>query len=104
MVAGMGSRLSHEEAARFAFLLATPLIAAAGVLEVPKLFHAHNVGILPYALIGGIAAAVAAFLSVRFLMRYFRVGRLTPFAYYCLAAGILALLILVPRGLPSSPS
>ena len=88
MVAGMGTRLSHEEAARFAFLLATPLIAGAGLLEIPKLFAPGLSGMLPYAVIGGVVAALAAFLSVKFLMRYFQVGRLTPFAYYCLAAGI----------------
>jgi undecaprenyl-diphosphatase len=99
MVAGMRANLSHEEAARFTFLLATPLIGAAGLLEVPKLFSANNVGMLPYALIGGVVAAVAAFLSVKFLMRYFQVGRLTPFAYYCLAAGTLAFLILLPHAL-----
>jgi undecaprenyl-diphosphatase len=99
MVAGMGARLSHEEAARFAFLLATPLIAAAGLLEVPKLFTAANRHMLPYALIGGAVAAIAAYISVRFLMRYFQVGRLTPFAYYCLAAGTVSFLILAPQAL-----
>lgn len=89
MVAGMRARLSHEEAIRFAFLLATPVIAAAALLEVPKLFHAGT-EVLTAALAGGAVAAVAAFLSVRFLTRYFRIGRLTPFAYYCLAAGFLS--------------
>lgn len=89
MVAGMGARLSHEEALRFAFLLATPVIAAAALLEVPKLFHAPT-EVLAAALAGGVVAAVAAFLSVRFLTRYFQIGRLTPFAYYCLAAGFLS--------------
>jgi undecaprenyl-diphosphatase len=97
MVAGMGARLRHEEAARFAFLLATPLIAGAGLLEVPQLFTKGNIGMLPYALIGGVVAFVAAFVSVKFLMRYFQVGRLTPFAYYCLAAGTLSFLILLPQ-------
>jgi undecaprenyl-diphosphatase len=99
MVASLGVRLSHEEAARFTFLLATPLIAAAGLLEVPKLLEPQNVHMLPYALIGGLVAALAAFLSVRYLMRYFRVGRLTPFAVYCLVAGTLAFLVLAARAL-----
>lgn len=99
MVAGMGARLSHEEAARFAFLLATPLIAGAGLLEVPKLFHSSAQSMLPYAIIGGLVAAGAAWVSVKFLMRYFQIGRLTPFAYYCLAAGTLAFVILLPRAL-----
>ena len=99
MVAGMSARLSHEEAARFSFLLATPIIAGAALVEVPVLFEPGNSGMLPYALIGGVVAALAAFFSVKFLMRYFEVGRLTPFAYYCLAAGTLAFLILLPRAL-----
>jgi undecaprenyl-diphosphatase len=99
MVAGMTARLSHEEAARFSFLLATPIIAGAALVEVPVLFEPRNSGMLPYALIGGVVAALAAFVSVKFLMRYFQVGRLTPFAYYCLAAGTIAFLILLPRAL-----
>jgi undecaprenyl-diphosphatase len=99
MVAGMGARLRHEEAARFAFLLATPLIFGAGLLKVPELFTPANSAMLPYALIGGGVAFLAAFLSVKFLMRYFQIGRLTPFAFYCLAAGLISLLILVPQTL-----
>lgn len=92
MVAGMRAKLSHEDALRFAFLLATPLIAAAGLLEVPKLRHAGP-GVLTVALIGGVVAGIAALASVAFLTRYFRVGRLTPFAYYCLAAGFVTFVI-----------
>jgi undecaprenyl-diphosphatase len=89
MVAGMRARLSHEEALRFAFLLATPVIGGAALLEVPKLFSAGT-EVLVAALVGGGVAGMAAFLSVHFLTRYFQVGRLTPFAYYCLAAGFLS--------------
>ena len=88
MVAGLGSGLSHEAAARFSFLLATPLIAAAGVLEVPELVHAGG-ETLTLALIGGLISGVAAYLSVRFLMRYFETRSLNPFAYYCLVVGAL---------------
>ena len=98
MVAGMRARLSHEEALRFAFLLATPVIGLAGLKEVPKLLHAGHTVMLS-ALVGGIVAAVAAYLSVRFLTRYFEVGRLTPFAYYCLGAGLLAFLFFTPLAL-----
>ncbi len=89
MVAGLGSGLSHEAAARFSFLLATPLIAAAGVLEVPELVHADG-STLALALIGGLIAGLAAYLSVRFLMRYFATRSLNPFAYYCLVVGALS--------------
>ena len=96
MVAGLSYGLNTSEAARFAFLLAFPVILGAGVLEVPKLMHgglAH--GALPLALAGGLVAAVVAFLSVAFLTRYFR-GRqgtsLRPFAYYCWAMGIVGVL------------
>ncbi len=89
MAAGMASGLSHEASARFTFLLATPIIAAAGALEVPKLLTAANRHFLPVALVGGLLSGIAAYLSVRFLMRYFETNRLTPFAYYCLTVGVL---------------
>ena len=88
MAAGLGNGLSHEAAARFTFLLATPIIAAAGVLELPKLFHAGGTT-LTYALMGGVLAGVAAYLSVRFLMRYFETNRLDPFGWYSIGAGLL---------------
>ncbi len=87
MAAGMTAKLSHEESARFAFLLLTPVIVGASVLEVPTLIGKPE---LPIALVGGVVAGIAAFVSVKFLMGYFRVGRLTPFAYYCLAAGFIS--------------
>jgi undecaprenyl-diphosphatase len=94
MVAGLLADLTHEAAARFAFLLATPIIFGAGVLKIPDLFTPLARPHLPVYLLGGVAAGVAAFLSVAFLMRYFRVGRLDPFAYYCAAFGILSLILL----------
>ena len=87
MVAGMANGLSHEASARFSLLLATPIILAAGVLEIPKLrAYPHE---LPIAAAGGVVAGIAAYLSVRFLMRYFETNRLDPFAYYCVIAGTL---------------
>ena len=94
MVAGLLANLTHEAAARFAFLLATPIIFGAGVLKIPDLFTPVALPHLPIYLLGGVAAGVAAFLSVAYLMRYFRVGRLDPFAYYCAAFGILSLVLL----------
>jgi len=92
MVAGMANGLSHEAAARFSFLLATPIILAAGVLEVPKLLQHQYRADLPIAAAGGVVAGVAAYLSVRFLMKYFETNRLDPFAFYCVIAGTLAFL------------
>jgi undecaprenyl-diphosphatase len=89
MVAGMSIGLSHESAARFSFLLATPIILAAGLLEIPKLFT-QGTQTLVLAGVGGVIAGVAAYLSVRFLMRYFETQSLDPFAYYCIGAGLLA--------------
>ncbi len=97
IVAGLLTRLNHEDAARFSCLLATPVIAAAGLLEVPVLLGATGRGMLGISLLGGIAAAITAWLSVKFLMRYFEFGRLDPFAYYCWAFGALSLVILTFR-------
>jgi undecaprenyl-diphosphatase len=94
MVAGLLANLTHEGAARFAFLLATPVILGAGVLKIPDLFTASAAPHLPVYLLGGVVSGVAAFLSVAYLMRYFRVGRLDPFAIYCAAFGILSLILL----------
>jgi undecaprenyl-diphosphatase len=94
MVAGLVAGLTHEAAARYAFLLATPIIFAAGVLELPQLFSSAGRPILGQAVLGVILAGVAAYLSVRFLMRYFESGRLYPFAYYCVAAGVFSLILL----------
>ena len=81
--------LRHQSAARFSFLLATPIIAAAGVLEVPALFSPGTP--LAEYLAGAVVAGVTAYLSVRFLLRYFRSGRLDPFAAYCLVLGLVGL-------------
>ena len=83
--------LTHEDAARYAFLLATPIIGAAALLKVPDLFGSQGNGVRGPALAGAICAGVAAWVSVRFLMRYFETNRLTPFAFYCLIAGVICL-------------
>jgi undecaprenyl-diphosphatase len=94
MVAGLVAGLSHEAAARYAFLLATPIIAAAGVLELPQLLGPEGRPILGYAILGMFLSGIAAYLSVRFLMRYFEFGRLYPFAWYSVGAGVLSLILL----------
>src|SRR5215470_4715388 len=99
MGAGLATGLTHAESARFSFLLATPIIAGAGVLELPKLIHGGaETGIsLAEAIIGGIVAAITAYASTAFLMHFFKrhdFQALNPFAYYCLAAGLLSWLFL----------
>jgi undecaprenyl-diphosphatase len=92
MVGGLLRGLSHEDAARFAFLLATPVILAAGVYKIPDLFGPNGKGIHGQVLAGSIAAAVAGYLSVRYLVRYFTTRTLTPFAIYCLIVGVASIL------------
>lgn len=87
MAGGLLVGLSHKDAARFAFLLATPIIFAAAVLKLPDLAGSQGNGVRGPALVGALCAALTAYLSVRFLMRYFETRTLTPFAIYCLCAG-----------------
>lgn len=94
MVGGLALGLRHHEAMRYAFMLATPIIVAASLKTTPDLMAPAGRGVLGYAVLGCVLSAVAAYLSVRFLDRYFRTNRLDPFAYYCLAAGIGALALL----------
>jgi undecaprenyl-diphosphatase len=94
MAGGLAAGLSNEDAARFAFLLATPIIGAAAILKLPDLFGASGDGVRGPALVGAVCSAATAYLAVRFLMRYFETNRLTPFAAYCVAAGVAASLYL----------
>ena len=91
MAGGLIAGLRHEEAVRFSFLLATPIILAAGLLELPSLAGSADLGAM---LAGGVAAGLTAYASARFLVRYFRVGRLDPYAYYCAGLGVLGLALL----------
>jgi undecaprenyl-diphosphatase len=100
MIAGNAAGLTTEKAAEFAFLLGTPIIFAAGMLEVPKLFRAPDQ--LADALLGGVLTAIAAYLSVRFLMRYFEGrGRLAAFGVYCMIAGAVCFAWFVTHGQPA---
>ena len=92
MGAGLLKGLSHEDAARFSFLLATPVILAAGVLKLPDLAGPLGAGIHGQVLVGSLASFVGAYLSVRFLTRYFETRTLTPFAGYCAIAGLVSLI------------
>ena len=88
MSAGMFRGLSREDAARFSFLLATPVILAAGVLKIPDLTGSLGNGIHGQILLGSALAFVGAYVSVRFLMKYFQTRTLTPFAIYCFVVGL----------------
>lgn len=86
---GLLAGLRHEEAARFSFLLATPVILGAGIVEVPQLFSG---GVPVGEYVGGaVLAGLAAYASARFLLRYFRSGRLDPYGWYCVGAGLISL-------------
>lgn len=93
MGGGLLVGLSNEDAAKFGFLLATPVIAAAGFLKLPELFGSAGDGVRGPALVGALAAAFTTVLAVRFLLRWFRTNRLTPFGIYCVVAGIVCSLI-----------
>jgi undecaprenyl-diphosphatase len=93
MGGGLLAGLSNEDAARYAFLLATPVIGAAGLLKLPELFGSAGDGVRGQALVGAIAAAITTWAAVKFLLKYFETSRLTPFGYYCVGAGIFCLIV-----------
>lgn len=88
IVAGLFKGLRHDDAARFAFLLATPAILGAGVYKLPELAKPENSGVIGPAIAGSLVAFVASYASVRFLVKYFETKTLTPFAIYCIVAGL----------------
>jgi undecaprenyl-diphosphatase len=99
LAAGLFSGHDHEAAARFSFLLGTPIILGAAVHEAPKILHSGGGWHTP-TLVACVVAGVTAYASIAFLMRYFRkhdFDALDPFAYYCFAAGAIALGILLMR-------
>ena len=98
MVAGLTCDLDHSNAARYSFLLATPVILAAALLEMPRLFVPAAHPALLESIVGGIVAGIAAYLSVAFLTRYFRSNDLRPFGWYCVVVGAVCL-ILARKGL-----
>jgi undecaprenyl-diphosphatase len=92
MVGGLLRGLSHRDAARFSFLLATPVILAAGLLKLPNLAGPAGAHIHGQVLAGALVAGVASYVSVRWLTRYFETRTLTPFAIYCLLAGAASII------------
>ena len=97
IVAGLLRDLHHEDAARYSFLLATPVILAASLLEFPKLFTPDAHVVLIQAVVGGILAGITAYASVAFLTRYFRHNDLSPFAWYCIAAGAVSFILFATK-------
>jgi undecaprenyl-diphosphatase len=93
MVAGLLRGLDHEDAARLSFMLATPVILAAGVYKLPDLLGHNGDHVRGQVLVGSLAAGIAAYISVRFLTRWFQTRTLTPFAIYSLAFGALMLVV-----------
>ena len=87
IVAGLVRGLDYEDAARFSFLLATPVILAAGIVKIPDLMGSLGDGVRAQVLVGAACAFVGAFVSVAFLTRYFKTRTLWPFGLYCLVAG-----------------
>jgi undecaprenyl-diphosphatase len=87
MGGGLLVGLSNEDAARYSFLLATPVIFAAAALKLPELLGSQGNGVRGPALVAGLCAAFTTFLAVKFLLRFFQTNRLTPFGIYCIAMG-----------------
>ena len=96
-VGGMLRGLSREDAARFSFLLATPVILAAGALKLGDLFGPLGDGIRPQVLLGSVLSGIGAYVSVRFLTRYLAHRSLRPFGYYCIAAGAASIVLFALR-------
>jgi undecaprenyl-diphosphatase len=94
IAAGLLAGLSYEQATRFSFMLATPIIGLAAALKVPSLFKPAARNMLGMTALSALVAGICAYLSTKFLMRYFRHHRLAPFGWYCIIFGIFALLIL----------
>lgn len=92
MIAGLVRGLDHEDAAKFSFYLATPVILAAGLYKIPDLLGPNGDGVRGQAIVGALAAGVAAWFAVRFLVRFFKSNNLLPFAVYCLVAGVASII------------
>ena len=93
MGGGLISGLSNEDAARYSFLLATPVILAAAVLKLPELLGSEGAGVRGPALVAGLCAAATTFLAVKFLLRYFETNRLSPFGIYCIGLGVVSTVV-----------
>jgi undecaprenyl-diphosphatase len=95
LAGGLFVGLDHKDSARFAFLLATPIIFAASVLKIPELFNS-TYSIIPM-LSGFFMSGVTAYFSIKFLTKYFKTKTLNPFGLYCMTFGLLSLFVLMSR-------
>jgi undecaprenyl-diphosphatase len=98
MGGGLLVGLSNEDAARYSFLLATPIILAAAALKLPELLGSQGNGVRGPALVAGLCAALTTFLAVKFLLRFFQTNRLTPFGVYCIGLGTVCTLVFALEG------
>jgi undecaprenyl-diphosphatase len=98
MVSGLYTGLDHEDAARFSFLLATPIIFGAGLVKLPDFFSNLDAGVRGQILVGGLVTGVAAYITVRYLDKYFRDKTLRPFGIYCIIASLAMLALGLVRG------
>lgn len=96
---GLGRGLTRDSAARYSFLLATPAILGAGVLQLFDVLKGGEISSTPLTpvVLGMVAAAVAGYLCIRFLLAYLRRGKLYPFAIYCAVIGLAVILVDLPR-------
>jgi undecaprenyl-diphosphatase len=94
MGGGLVCGLSNEDAARYAFLLATPIIGAAGVLKIPDLLGSAGNGVRGPALLGAACAALSTYFAVKFLLKFFETNTLTPLGVYCIAFGVFCTLVI----------
>ena len=98
MGGGLLFGLSNEDAARYGFLLATPIIGAAAVLKLPDLFGSAGDGVRGPAFVAALCAGVATFFAVKFLLKFFETNRLTPFGIYCIVFGTICTLVFALGG------
>ena len=90
MSAGLARGLSHSAASDFAFLIATPVIFGAGLLKLPKLFDPEISHIIGPVIVGAIVSAICTYISIAFLVKWFKTHTLYPFAIYCLIVGAIS--------------
>jgi undecaprenyl-diphosphatase len=99
MATGLLRGVKREAAARYSFLLATPIIFGAGLLQLIKLLQIEADGTqLPLLIVGFLVAAISGYLCIKFLLAYLQRGKLYVFAAYCWLAGIVSLIIFWMRG------